>query len=48
MIDERTKDMTASEWTAYFNQRGEAATKKYGFKFVASMTDVPPINERAH
>ena len=35
-IDERTKGMTASERTAYFNQRGEAAAKKYGFKIVAS------------
>jgi hypothetical protein len=35
-IDERTKDMTASERTAYFNQRGETAAKKYGFKIVAS------------
>ena len=35
-IDEATKHMTATERTAYFNQRGEAAAKKYGFKRVAS------------
>jgi hypothetical protein len=35
-IEERTKGMTASEQTAYFNQHGEAAAKKYGFKIVAS------------
>ena len=29
-IDERTKGMTASERTAYFNQRGEAAAKNMG------------------
>jgi len=27
--------MTASERTAYFNQRGELAAKKYGFEIVA-------------
>ena len=35
-IEEKTKNMTPSEQTAYFNQRGEAAAKKYGFKIVAS------------
>ena len=35
-IDEKTKEMTASERTAYINQRGEAAARKYGFKIVAS------------
>ena len=35
-IDERTENMTVSERTAYFNQRGEAAAKKYGFKLVAN------------
>ena len=35
-IEERTKEMTPSEQTAYFNNRGEAAAKKYGFKVVAS------------
>jgi hypothetical protein len=35
-IGERTKDMTTTERTAYFNQSGEAAAKKYGFKIVAS------------
>ena len=38
-IDEKTKDMTASERTAYFNQRGEAAARKYGFKIVAGMQE---------
>ena len=35
-IEEHTKDMSASERTAYFNQVGEAAAKKYGFKRVSS------------
>jgi hypothetical protein len=30
-IEERTKGMTPSERTAYFNGRGEIAAKKYGF-----------------
>jgi len=34
---QKTKDMTSSERTAYFNQRGEAAGKKYGFKIVSSV-----------
>ena len=42
-IDEKTKNMTAKERTAYFNQRGEAAAKKYGFKRVASAEDVETI-----
>lgn len=33
-IDERTKDMTPAERTAYFNQRGEEVAKKYGLKVV--------------
>jgi hypothetical protein len=33
---EATKDMTTAERTAFFNQAGEAAAKKYGFKRVAS------------
>jgi hypothetical protein len=28
----RTKNMTAVERTAYFNQRGEVVAKKYGFR----------------
>ncbi len=36
---EKTKDMTSSERTAYFNQRGEAVAKKYGFKIVSSAKD---------
>ena len=35
-IDEKTKEMTPSERTDYFNQRGEFSAKKYGFKIVAS------------
>ena len=42
-IEERTKDMTASERTAYFNRRGEAAAKKYGFKRVASANETDNI-----
>jgi len=38
-IYEITKDMTTSERTAYFNQVGEAAAQKYGFKRVASARD---------
>ena len=38
-IEERTKGMTVAERTAYFNQRGEAAAKKYGFKRVASANE---------
>ena len=40
-IEERTKGMTASERTAYFNKAGEAAAKKYGFKIVTSVKDAP-------
>jgi len=35
-IEEITKNMSSAEQTAYFNQRGEAAAKKHGFKIVAS------------
>ena len=35
-IDEKTKNMTTTERTAYFNQHGEAAAKKYGFKIITS------------
>ena len=38
-IYEMTKNMTASERTAYFNQAGEAAAQKYGFRRVASAMD---------
>ena len=37
---EATKDMTASQRTAYFNQAGEAAAKEYGFLRVTSAKDV--------
>ena len=35
-LNEATKEMTSSERTAYYNQAGEAAAKKYGFHRVAS------------
>jgi len=38
-ISEATKDMTSTERTAYFNQAGEAAAKKYGFYRIASARD---------
>jgi len=40
-IDEKTKNMTSAERVAYFNQRGEAAAKKYGFEhlLVANAND---------
>ena len=31
-FEEITKDMTVAERTAYFNNRGELAAQKYGFK----------------
>ena len=41
-IDEKTKEMTASERTAYFNQRGEVAAEKYGFRIVMSSSGSSP------
>ena len=38
-IERRTKDMTPSERTVYFNTRGEAVAKKYGFKIVANTSE---------
>ena len=38
-LNEATKGMTSSERTAYYNQAGEAAAKKYGFHRVASARD---------
>ena len=35
-IEEKTKDMTTSERTAYFNQRAEAVAKRHGFRIVRS------------
>jgi hypothetical protein len=35
-INEKTKHMTPSERTAYFNQHGEKSAKKYGFTIVSS------------
>jgi hypothetical protein len=35
-IDEKTKGMSASERTKYFNQRGRIYAQKYGFKVVTS------------
>jgi len=40
-IEEKTKNMTVSERTAYFNQKGEAVAQKYGFKRITNA-----INER--
>jgi hypothetical protein len=33
-INEKTKDMSTSEMTAYFNATGERLAKQYGFKRV--------------
>jgi hypothetical protein len=38
-IEERTKGMTTSERTAYFNQRGEAVAKEFGFKIITSINE---------
>ena len=35
-IEEKTKSMTSAERTAYFNQAGEIAAKKYGFHRIPS------------
>jgi len=43
---EATKDMTTSERTAYFNQAGEAAAKKYGFKIVANANEKATSDSR--
>ena len=32
MIEEKTKNMTSSERTACFNQRGDVIANRYGFK----------------
>jgi len=34
-IEEKTKNMTRSERTAFYNQAGITAAKKYGFKRIA-------------
>ena len=39
-LNEATKDITSSERTAYCNQAGEAAAKKYGFHRVVSAKEV--------
>ncbi len=39
-IDERTKNMTTSEQTAYFNERGKIAAQKYGFKVIDDAKDI--------
>ena len=38
-LNEATKDMTSSERTAYYNQAGESAAKKHGFKRVTSVKE---------
>jgi len=35
-IEEETKGMTSAERTAYFNQAGETAAQKYGFRRIPS------------
>jgi len=42
MIYDEIKNMTASERTAYFNQSGEAVSKKYGFKLLGKTGDSLP------
>ena len=42
-IDERTRNMTVSERTAYFNQTGEAVARKYGLKRVASAKEMNDV-----
>ena len=37
-FEDITKDMTATERTAYFNNRGEIAAQKYGFKVTTKVT----------
>ena len=46
-IDKKTKDMTVSEQTTYFNHAGEAAAKKYGFHRVLSAKDNTPQTAQA-
>jgi hypothetical protein len=41
---EAIKDMTPSERTAYFNQAGEAAARKYGFRRVTNAREA--LSER--
>jgi hypothetical protein len=36
-FEEITKDMTATERTAYFNNRGEITARKYGFKITTKV-----------
>ena len=36
-FEEITKDMTATERTAYFNNRGEITAQKYGFKIITKV-----------
>ena len=38
-LNEATKEMTSPERTAYYNQAGEAAAKKYGLHRVASANE---------
>jgi len=40
-LNEEMKYMTTSERTAYYNQAGEAAAKKYGFHRVARTKETP-------
>ena len=45
-IEEETKGMTSAEVTAYFNRAGEDASKKYGFRRIAS-TQVDRVPQQA-
>ena len=38
-IEERTKGMSPSERTAYFNSRAEITAQKYGFKIISSVKE---------
>jgi hypothetical protein len=42
-IDAKTKNMTTTERTAYFNASGEASAKKYGFVLVDYAHNDPRI-----
>jgi len=38
-LNEETKDMSSFERTTFYNQAGEAAAKKYGFRRIARMKE---------
>lgn len=43
-IDAKTKNMTTTERTAYFNASGEASAKKYGFVLIDYAHNDPRIS----